>query len=255
LFPLAVGAILIGGSLLKFLLLAMYFQVQYELLGFTPSLSPLRRRILAIASLLLPLGYFCFGYGGAAAGAVLFVLLGTMSEVIVVETEPHQIERGESLGLIALATAYTGVLGTAMAVSASEARPKELFFVLFSVIAADTAAYFAGRAFGRHALAPRISPKKTLEGAAGGLAGSMLAAGVSSYCFELPLPLALSLCFGLLIGVLALFGDLLESLVKRCYGKKDSGELLPGHGGLLDRIDAMLAASSVLFLLRLWRLG
>jgi len=113
----------------------------------------------------------------------------------------------------------------------------------------DTLAYFAGRFFGRTPFHPRISPKKTWEGFAGGLAGSVLAAAGSKLVFQLvPLPhgehfdLSWGACvaIGLGAGVLGPLGDLAESMLKRSAGVKDSGNLIPGHGGLLDRIDALL---------------
>jgi phosphatidate cytidylyltransferase len=113
----------------------------------------------------------------------------------------------------------------------------------------DTLAYFAGRFFGRTRIYPRISPKKTWEGFAGGLVGSVLGAVGSKLLFAVvPLPhgevFALHwgacIAIGLGAGVLGPLGDLAESMLKRSAGVKDSGHLIPGHGGLLDRIDALL---------------
>jgi len=109
------------------------------------------------------------------------------------------------------------------------------------VSAADIGAYFAGRAFGRHKLAPRVSPGKTVEGALGGLAMVALVAGCGAVYFGLP-PLIL-IAFGLAVGIFSIIGDLTESMFKRAAALKDSGTLLPGHGGLLDRIDSVAAAA------------
>jgi len=118
--------------------------------------------------------------------------------------------------------------------------PGRLLAVMGVVWVADTAAYFAGRMFGRRKLAPNISPGKTWEGVAGALVGVtvywlVLSAIVPQYAG--PMPLALLLVAILL--VLSIYGDLFESWLKRMAGQKDSGNLLPGHGGLLDRIDAL----------------
>src|SRR4029450_1572196 len=103
-----------------------------------------------------------------------------------------------------------------------------------------TGAYFAGRTMGRHKLAPRVSPAKTVEGPVGGLVASVLAALGSKYIFftELPIPDAIALGAGM--GALGQVGDLCESLLKRGSDVKDAASILPGHGGFLDRLDSML---------------
>jgi len=118
--------------------------------------------------------------------------------------------------------------------------PQLLTFLLLLVVAADVGAYFAGRAFGKHKLAPRVSPGKTWEGVAGGLAGASLLALAGALWFELPLPRFVLLC--VLVVMISVVGDLAESLFKRHAGVKDSGSILPGHGGILDRIDSLTAA-------------
>jgi phosphatidate cytidylyltransferase len=116
--------------------------------------------------------------------------------------------------------------------------------VLLVVWVADTAAYFSGRAFGRHKMAPRISPGKTWEGAIGAFAAILLYGAGASFVLQ---PAAnayhrvATLLFVVALTVLSIFGDLLESWIKRGAGAKDSGSLLPGHGGVLDRIDSLTA--------------
>lgn len=131
--------------------------------------------------------------------------------------------------------------------------PNILVFMLALVVVADTAAYFAGRKFGRTALAPAISPRKTREGLWGAIAASAAFALLASWWLELP-PGKWPYFIGLsLIAVLfSVVGDLLESLVKRYMGVKDSGHLLPGHGGVLDRIDGVTAAAPVFVLGLQW---
>lgn len=121
---------------------------------------------------------------------------------------------------------------------------------------ADSAAYFAGRAFGRHKLAPRISPGKTWEGAIGaGLAIILFAAGMAWY-FSCPAECLLDLlAASWLLFVLSIEGDLFESWCKRQAGVKDSGNVLPGHGGVLDRVDSHLAVLPIAALLWLWLHG
>ena len=107
---------------------------------------------------------------------------------------------------------------------------------------ADTGGYAFGRLFGKHKLAPKISPKKTVEGAIGGILTAMLGVGlVGGLALNIPVYWTLPLGAGL--AVVSIIGDLFESWIKRRFDTKDSGKLIPGHGGLLDRIDSFLAVT------------
>lgn len=123
-----------------------------------------------------------------------------------------------------------------------------VFLVLFSVFACDTSAFFIGRSFGRHPLAPAISPKKTWEGAIGGFFAAPAAALILYIILDITtLNYFHVVLIGLLIGVFAQLGDLLESWFKRRVGVKDSGNLIPGHGGILDRIDSLILAGIIIY--------
>ncbi len=146
------------------------------------------------------------------------------------------------LGGLLLAGAWVAVVGLHRA---SEG-PALVLFLFVLIWLADSGAYFAGRAFGRHKLSPAVSPGKTWEGAAGGLAGALLAALVLVLGgFAGALPLAAFVALSLLVALVSIGGDLWESRLKREAGVKDSGSLLPGHGGMLDRIDSLIAAAPV----------
>lgn len=122
-------------------------------------------------------------------------------------------------------------------------HPRGLAWLLLVIVVtwlSDTGAYMIGRSFGRRPLIPRISPKKTVEGLVGGLACAALTAVIASSAFGLDLPWLVMLLAGLVIAIIGVFGDLAESLMKRQAGVKDSGTLIPGHGGMLDRLDALL---------------
>jgi phosphatidate cytidylyltransferase len=128
--------------------------------------------------------------------------------------------------------------------------PYLLLAIVSIAIVADTAAYFTGRAFGKHKLAPAISPGKTWEGAIGG------AIAVAVYTLLLPTPDGMGkgqlLAAALFLCILSVLGDLFESWIKRRAGVKDSSQLLPGHGGILDRIDSQLAVLPVAALIWTW---
>ena len=116
----------------------------------------------------------------------------------------------------------------------------------------DTGGYFAGRFLGRHKLYEAVSPKKTVEGAIGSLAGSVLGAVLAHFWFLPSLSLAHGIPLALVAGVLGQAGDLGESVLKRSFGVKDSGAIVPGHGGILDRVDALMLTSAVTYLYSIW---
>jgi phosphatidate cytidylyltransferase len=130
--------------------------------------------------------------------------------------------------------------------------PQLVLMLVLLVVAADVGAYFGGKRFGRHKLAPTVSPGKTWEGVAGGLVAALLMAVIGIYWFNLRALPFLVLTAGVVLA--SIVGDLTESMFKRHAGLKDSGSLLPGHGGVLDRVDSVTAAAPF-FLIGLERLG
>ena len=150
---------------------------------------------------------------------------------------------------VLLACGLVVILPAALAMAALS--PRQLLLVLVLVWVADSAAYFAGRRWGRRKLAPSISPGKTLEGALGGLLGAMAYAIICGTFLE-DLAWGPYVVAAALLAVLSIVGDLFESAVKRQAGAKDSGTLLPGHGGILDRIDSATAVLPVAALALPW---
>ncbi len=154
---------------------------------------------------------------------------------------------------------YIGLsLATIPLVWAQQDGPSQLIFLFCVVWTGDVAALYVGRSFGRHKLAPQISPNKTWEGSAASLAGSLLIAAAlvalsrtledrSIFTLHFAGPLARWLGLAVVLNLFAQVGDLVESAIKRGAGVKDSGAMLPGHGGILDRIDALLLAAPVLW--------
>ncbi|MGH9841811.1 MAG: phosphatidate cytidylyltransferase, partial [Blastocatellia bacterium] len=118
--------------------------------------------------------------------------------------------------------------------------PKLLTLFFIVVFAGDTGAYYTGRTMGRNKLAPKVSPGKTVEGAIGGLLGSVIAALIAHFTFFPELQIVHAVPLALVMGFLGITGDLCESMLKRGAKAKDAGKLIPGHGGLLDRLDSML---------------
>ena len=144
-------------------------------------------------------------------------------------------------GIPVLVPAFVAVAKLRLVDHAPAHAPEALLWMLLLVFGADVGAYFVGRALGTHKMAPRVSPGKTWEGAAGGLVVVAMVAWLGAYRFGVPVPKAMA--FGCVVGLASMVGDLTESMFKRSAGLKDSGVLLPGHGGVLDRIDSITAAA------------
>lgn len=125
-----------------------------------------------------------------------------------------------------------------------------IFYVLVLVAFCDTGAFYAGTFFGKHKLCPKVSPGKTVEGFMGGLALSLIGGlAIKAYFFP-ELPLAMTVIFLITVSVVGPVGDLFESALKRTGGVKDSGSIIPGHGGILDRIDALLFVAPVAYVFK-----
>ncbi|MCR4288449.1 MAG: phosphatidate cytidylyltransferase, partial [Deltaproteobacteria bacterium] len=137
--------------------------------------------------------------------------------------------------------AYIAVpLSYMILVKDTELGGARLLFFFIVIWSSDTFAYITGKAFGRHKFAPVLSPGKTIEGVFGGLAGSLVAAAVFNRFMNTGFALPEALAMAFLLAWAGIAGDLAESLIKRAAGAKDSGTIMPGHGGMLDRIDSLL---------------
>ncbi len=157
------------------------------------------------------------------------------------------------LGIFVLVPAWYAV----MTLHGMQGLPKPgawyLLYLISLTAVADTSAYFTGRAFGKHKLAPQLSPGKTWEGFFGAVVFGGLWALVSTYWLDIPSEQFIAfIALSKFTVVMSVFGDLFESLLKREAGVKDSGHILPGHGGILDRIDSLLSAAPLFTLGMLW---
>jgi len=217
--------------------------------------APLRWLYFWVPGLVL-LGVLSFHQPDAELSAMgLFGLLTGLLLAVVVTTLFSATEMKDAvgaLGVLAFAIPYFALPQIAFYWLVTSDR--WLVILLIALVGmGDTLAYFVGRAWGKHRFAPVVSPKKSWEGAVGGLLGSVLTAAVWCYCRSGEIdPRYLILAVG--TAVVGQLGDLVESLVKRSAGVKDSSGLLPGHGGLYDRLDALLLAAPA-FALFLWLLG
>jgi phosphatidate cytidylyltransferase len=179
-----------------------------------------------------------------------FVAVAMLLAVVAVISAPRLQNPFDFLLRASFGAMYTGLFTAHLVLlMAMPAGAKWLLFLTTITAASDTGAYFTGRALGRHKLCPSVSPKKTVEGFLGGMlcgtAGAILVArllfdNITIYPFA---------AAALALAVLGVVGDLVESLLKRSAGVKDSGHILPGHGGILDRVDSLLLTAPVLYYL------
>lgn len=174
--------------------------------------------------------------------------------LVILRGYPPNFERTRPGLPVMWAVGWVLLVPTMLALWMLRAMPDgalRLFFLFFLVFAADTGAYLAGRSLGRRKLAPAISPGKTVEGFLGGLllcALWALCAGPLVFRLETPGQIVLLVLLSLGVAMFTVVGDLIESLFKRAAGVKDSGHILPGHGGVLDRVDSILAGAPLMAL-------
>jgi len=247
--PLVLGAVWAGGWWLFALVAVAGAVAVHEFVVMARPLAPLAPA--AYVGVLLALL-------GAERGGLLWMLAGFLSTLLVAfalntlaKTRPPATA---AIGATVLAAAWIGFgLGHIVLLRRMDAHPQLIAFtVLLVVFAADTFAYFGGRLFGRHKLAPTLSPGKTWEGfVVGSLVGIFVAFVALYQDRDGYLTIWESLVLGLVVVLVAVAGDLFESMLKRDMQVKDTGRLLGGHGGVLDRIDALLfAAPATYYLVR-----
>ncbi len=172
------------------------------------------------------------------AGLALVVILGLVLPLVRTMDPLGATQR---LGLSLLGVLYFGFLtGHIVLLRAGDDGWRWVLFTVFSAMGSDSGGYFAGRAFGRHRLAPTVSPSKTVEGGIGAIAGAVVIAVLAKLVILPVLGLREAMGLGAVVSVLAQLGDLCESALKRAFGAKDSGWIIPGHGGILDRLDSLL---------------
>ncbi|MDX9709640.1 MAG: phosphatidate cytidylyltransferase [Trichloromonas sp.] len=212
--------------------------------------EPPRERKLAVAGGVLLTLAFAFNPAAAVPGLTLATLVSASFLLFRFGDLASVIHR---LGLFLLGLLYLPLLFGHLALLHALPEGKYwVFLVLFIIMSSDSAAYFTGVNLGRRKLYPAISPNKSVEGALGGLAGGVCGALLFKFWFFSSLGIFDALLLGIVLGVCGQIGDLFESMLKRSFGVKDSGDLLPGHGGILDRLDSLIFAFAPVYYYALW---
>lgn len=265
--PLAVGVVYLGGWFFTVAIALIALQALREFYHLAESKHASPNQIVGLVWLLILLletglnvtGEGEWGILGAATVVSLLLMAGT---ILTLSFELFRARENAILNtsLTAFGVLYIGLCMAPLTVLRNVGRTDligswgdggaALVLALFvSVWLADTAAYFVGLSIGKHKLFPRVSPKKSWEGAIGGLVASTVAFwGMSAWLLPQLSPVTAAIC-GAAVGIVGPIGDLAESLLKRDAVVKDSSGILPGHGGLFDRFDSMLFAAPVVFII------
>lgn len=205
-------------------------------------------RLQALWTVAASVGCYCLVYWQPSPIAVAATAVGVVSGGFVaglLQPEPMETAGARMAWLVATPLYAGGLIATLPLLHQREMGGSWVVLAMALAWAGDTGAYSVGRLFGKHKLAPAVSPQKTVEGALGGLAGSALGALVVQQTLLPSLPLLHVVPLAIVAGAAGQMGDLTISLLKRSANVKDTGWVVPGHGGLLDRIDGLMMTSSV----------
>jgi phosphatidate cytidylyltransferase len=235
---LAVGAAAVGGRELAGLAAHAGTPVSPGFLGLASG---------AAAMMTAVSGRTEIGMSSDGLPALLLVIMIAIGLIALVSGPPSPLTLTE-LGILCLAPLYVGMPLGAIARAHATLGPAAITWLIGVVATSDTAQYYTGRLFGIRKLAPVVSPAKTIEGAVGGLAASAVAGAAMASWGLIDLQPVTAALLALLLAGFGMCGDLFESLLKRSAGVKDSAALIPGHGGVLDRVDSYLFAGPVFYL-------
>ncbi|HYC62571.1 MAG TPA: phosphatidate cytidylyltransferase [Thermoanaerobaculia bacterium] len=202
--------------------------------------------VLCIAIMLIIMAAFIIDELSVELGMFAALLIIPASYVVTSKSLEDSLP---SSAVAVLATTYVGMLSGSLIRLHNDFPEgwKLVFFLLLVVWLGDSGAYYVGKQFGKRKLSPRISPKKTVEGLIGGITASVITALVIHFTFFPELPLIHAIIAGVLLSIAGVIGDLAESMWKRSAAVKDSGTLIPGHGGFLDRFDSILFTAPILY--------
>jgi phosphatidate cytidylyltransferase len=244
--PLALGVVLYGSHLLFFaFVMAVVLVASYEYFSMISNMGveglPVEGGVL---SFLLLLGFFL-----GPKWLLLFVVLFPAVLFVAWYVREKNVQVAlDSIAYTVLGIFYiAGLGGYLLLIHGLDGGSQMIVFLMLLIWAGDAAAYYGGRNFGKHKILPIVSPNKTVEGAIANVLGTLLAAVIASYSFFEEFSLTHCLIVAFICGIIGQLGDFMESLVKRNCQVKDSGTLMPGHGGFLDRIDSLLFAGPVFY--------
>lgn len=250
--PALLGLVWWGGVALEVTCACLSLLMLWEFLRLTVGPGKTILKLLAYALTVVVVGTVLgrlppSATDGLAPTITLALLIATLARPVPFESSFR------NAALVALGVGYCGVLIPYLSRLRSLDEGLGLALAaLFCTWGADTGAYFAGRYFGTRKLAPQISPAKTVEGAVGGLVAAIAIAFLIRALFGLSFNPFNTVMLGVIAGVLGVAGDLWESLLKRSAGAKDSSSLIPGHGGVLDRFDAVMFVAPSMFIYARW---
>ena len=239
-----IAFIFLGGIWLKLFTIALSFAGLYE---YYKTVKVAKLKPISIGGYILLILYYLTSNNFEMLSFLIIIATFILLCVPILNIEYTFID----VAVTILGFIYVGVFFSFIHLVNIKEGGQYLFWLIFlSSWLCDTAAYYSGRFFGKHKLCPKVSPKKTIEGSIGGILGSTLACGIFgiiiSNSFSL-IPVYHYFIIGILCGVFCQFGDLVASSIKRYAGIKDYSNLIPGHGGILDRFDSILFAGTIVF--------
>lgn len=237
--PISLGAVWVGGVIFSGFVAAACLLLLHEWMKIVGGRFP---QVDVVASFIALIGLLVLSYLGQYLPALALLISTAILVSVVLRFNASRKWMAEGL-------AYAGVSGIALiALRSGEYGLVVILFLLGVVWATDIGAYFAGRSIGGPKLWPKVSPKKTWSGAIGGLVAAIVVGATFSAVVGSVHPAAW-IAAATVLSVASQFGDLFESAVKRRFDVKDSGTLIPGHGGIMDRVDGLVAGAAVLYLL------
>ncbi|HJZ68800.1 MAG TPA: phosphatidate cytidylyltransferase [Blastocatellia bacterium] len=219
-----------------------------EFYGLASRLGCKQQPVAGYAAAVVVIASFLFEEPVLAVAAMIGLAIVALASALANPDEMNKSLVSVSItafGVIYIALLAGCLVGVRMIPNLLASKLLTMFFAM--VMMTDTGAYYTGRAIGRHKLAPRVSPGKTIEGAIGGFIAAVATGFLCKLIFFREIPVTHALVLGAAIGVIGQIGDLAESMLKRGSGVKDSGNLLPGHGGMLDRIDSILFCAPLIY--------